>query len=477
MQPDNNIKVNLFDEKSKSIVRMSLNDAVKRITAFELPRLLEAEAVKALAVAVRTKIAKRLKMFDGQGCESCREADICTSTQGCGFISSIQLLRAVMGESFDDKYKIACKAADSTSGIIITCSGKPITAEYHLACGGGTENSEEVFGNRVIYLRKVLCRYCSSSPLWENWVEIPVKELQEKLGVKIIEGSSITGPEIEGVIEDIERDETGRIKGIKIGGKHFSGIEVKNLLGLSSSRFGWSPTVIRFMVRGSGSGLGMCLYGADTMAGCGKKFDDILNYYYTNINIENMEGIEEGAPLKGRTFVIDPGHGGLEADDESGPTGLREKDANLYIAKKLSEYLLNDGAKVILTRESDEIVPMPRRIEIVNNIRPNFLISIHQNSFFSPGASGTEIYYYQGDIEGEKIGGKILKNIVNSLGTVNRGNRTADFYILRESKVSSVVVECMYITNPGEEERLKDDSTKNEMAKAIYRGIIEYYGI
>lgn len=477
MQPDNNIKISLFDEENESIVWMNLNDAVKRITAYELPGLFEMEAAKALAVAIRTKIAKRLKMFDGQGCENCREADICTSMQGCGFISSIKLLKDVMGEGFDDKYKIACDAADGTSGIIITCGGKPVEAEYHLACGGGTENSEEVLENRVIYLRKVLCRYCSTSPVWENCVEVPVKELQEKLGIRILEGSSTTGPEIEGVIEDIERDETGRIRGIKIGGKYFSGVEAKNLLGLTSSRFGWSPTAIRFIVRGSGSGLGMCLYGADAMARCGKSVDEILNYYYTSINIENMEEIEEGAPLKGRTFIIDPGHGGPGEDDESGPAGLKEKDVNLSIAKKLSECLLKDGAKVILTREGDEIVPLPVRIEIINNIRPNFLISIHQNSFLSPGVSGTEVYYYQGDAEGEKIGNMILKNIVNFLGTINRGSRRADFYILRESKVSSVVVECMYITNPDEEEKLKDDVVKEKIAKAIYRGVLEYYGI
>lgn len=477
MQPDNNIYVNLFDEKNKSIIRMSIDDAVKRITAYELPGVLEMEAVKAITVAVRTKIAKRLKMFDGQGCECCREADICSSMQGCGFISSLELLREIVGEDFDNRYRIACDAANSTSGIIITCSGRPIGAEYHLACGGGTENSEEVVGNRIIYLRKVLCEYCSGSPSWENSVDISMKELQEKLGVKVLEGSGATGPEIQGIIEDIERDETGRIRAITIGGKRFSGVEVKNLLGLSSSRFGWNPTALRFMVRGSGSGLGMCLYGADAMARSGKNFEQIIDYYYTNVNIENLERIEEGTPLKGRTFVIDPGHGGPAMDDESGPSGLREKDVNLFIAKKLSEYLAGDGARVILTRDEDKAVPMPKRIEIANSIHPNFLISIHQNSFFSSGISGTEVYYYRGDTEGEKLGNAILKNIVSALCTVNRGSRMADFYILRESKVSSIVVECMYISNPAEEEKLKDDKAKDELARAIYRGIMEYYGI
>lgn len=477
MHPDNNVWVNLFDVKNKSIIRISMDDAVRRITAYELPGDFRMEAVKALAIAIRTKVAKRLRMFDGQGCESCREADISTDMPGCGFIPDMELLRQALGENFDSRYELASRAADSTSGLIITCNGRPISAEYHISCGGGTENSEEVLGNRVMYLRKVLCKYCSGSPYWENSVDISLKELQEKLGVKILEGGGTTGPEIEGIIEDIERDETGRVRQIRIGGKRFSGMEVKNLLGLSSSRFGWNPEIIRFMARGSGSGLGMCLYGADAMAANEKTFYEILNYYYTNISIESMEQIEEGTPLKGRAFVIDPGHGGLMGDDESGPSGLREKDVNLAIAQKLSSYLLKDGARVILTREGDEDVPLPKRIGIVNSIRPNFLISIHQNSFFSPGTSGTEVYHFRGDAEGEKIGNAILCSIVNSLSTTNRGNRTADFYILRESKVSSIVIECMYISNPAEEERLRDDTVRDEIAKAIYRGIIEYYGV
>jgi SpoIID/LytB domain len=477
VQADKNIWINIFDEQKNDIVRMGLDDVVKRITTHELPDKFEIEAARAVTVAVRSSVVKRLKKFDGVGCESHRGADICTSMKGCGCITNLETLKNIVGEKFDDLYSLASEAEDSTSGLIITCGGKPIGAEYHITCGGGTENSEDIVGNRVMYLRKVLCDYCSNSPYWENRVDIPVQELEERLSVKILRGTGISGSIMDGIIDDVKRDETGRVRSIKIGGKYFTGVEIKNLLGLSSSRFGWDPLVIRFIERGHGSGLGMCLYGANSMAASGKDFKDILQYYYTNTMIEDMESTGQGEPLKGRTFIIDPGHGGEDGGDEKGPTGLREKDVNLYIAKRLMEYLSKDGAKVILTRTDDKNVPLPQRVEMVNNIRPNFFVSIHQNSFFSPGVSGTEVYYFKGDDGGEKIGTLILKSIIGNLGTTNRGNRTADFYILRESKVSSVVVECMYITNPKEEERLRDDGVKDEIAKSIYRGIIEYYGI
>lgn len=477
MHADHDIWISIYDEGSSSIVKMRLDDAVKRVTARELPDLFDMEAVKALATAVRTSIVKKLKMFDGTGCYRHNGADICTEMKGFSDITDMDLLKKAIGDNFENIYELASMAAKSTSGLIITCGGRPIAADYHLTCGGGTENSEDVLGNRVMYFRKVLCKYCSNSKHWENTVDISIEELENKLKVRASKGSSLWGPELQGVIEEIERDETGRVRRIKIGGKYFTGIEVKELLGLSSSRFGWDPLVLRFKVRGSGSGIGMCLYGADAMAQKGYTFMDILKYYYTGINIENIDIAGGESPLRGKVFVIDPGHGGESGDDEKGPTGLREKAVNLYIAKKLAEYLENSGADVKLTRYKDEDVSLVRRVEFINSIRPNFVIIIHQNSFFALGVSGTEVYYYRGDSEGEKLSRTVLENIVKALGTTNRGSRNADFYMLRESKVSAIVVESMYISNSEEERRLKEDPVKDEIARSIYRGIMDYYGI
>lgn len=477
MLADHDIWVNIYDEQSKTIIKMNLGDVVKRITTREMPCIFKMEAAKALAIAVRTWVVKKLKLFDGTGCEDHKGADICTSMRGCSQITDLEAFKKDIGNKFYDVYNLVCDAVESTSGQIITCGGRPIAAEYHLACGGGTENSEDVLGNRVMYFRKVLCKYCSDSPNWESTVDITIKELEDKLNIKALKNSSVWGPEVEGVIESIERDETGRVKAIKIGGKYFTGVEIKDMLGLESSRFGWDPMVLRFKVRGSGTGLGMCLYGADHMAGEGAACSDILKYYYTNINIEYIDAPGDQIPLKGKSFIIDPGHGGDSGNDEKGPSGLREKDVNLCIAKMLSELLEKSGARVVLTHYEDEDISLPKRVEMINNIRPNFVISIHQNSFFAPGVSGTEVYCYRGDVEGKKLGDMVLNNIVKSLGTVNRGDRNADFYILRESKVSAIVVECMYISNPEEEQRLKDDNVKYEIAKSIYRGIMDYYGI
>ncbi|KPU44567.1 N-acetylmuramoyl-L-alanine amidase LytC precursor [Oxobacter pfennigii] len=477
MSSGHEILVNIFDGQSGEMYKMRLNDVVRRITTREMPECFEVEAVKALAVAVRTWVVKKLKAFDGYGCELNKDADLCTDGK-CGVeITDLSLLRKSMPDDFDEFYKLACIAEEETADFIMTCGGRPIASDYHLTCGGGTENSEDVFGNRIMYYRKVLCKYCSGSPHWDKTIEISMQELEDKLNIKTLKGNSTFGPEMEGIIEDVVRDDTGRIKKVKIGGRIFTGVEVNQILGLGSSRFGWDPVVLKFKIRGQGDGIGMCLYGANQMAKEGYNYRDILSYYYTNINIEPIETAGDDIPLKGKTFIIDPGHGGEHGDDEKGPTGLREKDVNLYIANKLSKLLENSGAKVVMTRNEDTDISLPKRIELVNSVRPNFLVSIHQNSFFSSKVSGTEVYYYRGDTEGENMSKLIHDNIVKALNTVSRGNRNADFYMLRESKVSAVSVECMYITNPLEEERLKSDEVKDEIAKSIHKSILDYYGI
>ncbi len=477
MDADCETWIRIFDEKNKSIIKLELGEMVKRITAHEVDKNFHIEAVKALAVAIRTTIARNLSMFDGQGCCGNIEADVCTSMKGCDCISGMDLLKEALKDRFDECWSLAQRAVDDTKGMIIKCGGKPIKAEYHLACGGGTQNSEDVYGNSVMYFRKVLCNYCRGSLYYENIVDIPVKEIEDKLHVKCSNGSPVSGPKIEGMIDEIEREETGRVRKIKIGGKYFTGNEIKELLGLNSSRFGWDPLVLRFRVRGTGNGIGMCLYGADSMAREGRSYFDILKYYYTNIDIEKIDLVNDEKPLEGRIFVIDPGHGGVYSDEEKGLLGVRESEVNLYIAKKLRGYLEQSGAKAILTRTDDVEMSLPARVEMVNSIRPNFLISIHQNWFYTSGISGTEAFFYRGDKDGENMSRMIVDNIVKSLGTVNRGSKYADLYLLRESKISSVVVECMYLSNPLEEKKLSDEKVKDEIARAIYQGIMDYYGL
>jgi stage II sporulation protein D len=465
--------IKLFDIHSGAIRRIPLEDLVAEILVSHIPMEFDMEAIKAQAVLIRTNILRQSPTHGGNGCQAYPGAMLC-NTGHCIEWTPRAHLQQTWGEGFYDKWERAVEAAQSTRGRYLAIAGRPINAYYHTCCGGATENSENILGNKVLYLRRVLCDHCRDSTYWEQQRDITIEELEQKLGIKLKPAGPVDGAPIEGLIDHIERDSQGRIKSLRIGGKSFRGSDFKELLGLSSTRFGWDPVTLRFYSRGSGHGLGMCQCGADAMAREGKGYQDILCYYFTGVGIETMQQQEADRPLKGRVFVIDPGHGG-QSGDNVGPGGLREKDVNLDIARKLVVLLEKSGAQAYLTRGDDRDLLLSERAEMANTIRPHFFISIHQNGFYHPGVSGAEAYYYDGDLEGERLGRMIMLQLVKDLGVADRGVKTANFYLLREIKVASVLVEPAYITNPAEEQKLRSEQYRADIAEAILKGIIRYY--
>lgn len=233
--------------------------------------------------------------------------------------------------------------------------------------------------------------------------------------------------------------------------------------------------VLRFETRGKGHGLGLCQYGANELAKEGKSMEEILKHYYTGIDIKEYEKPNKIKPLYNKTIVIDPGHGGIENTGVVGPTGTNEKDVNLNIAMELKDYLEELGAKVVLTRKEDIYVPLSDRAETANKVRPDFFLSIHMNSFGNSSISGTEIYHYRGDKEGEILSNFIIEKMTGDLKTVNKGVKTEDFYLLRSVTTTSVHLEVAYLTNPHEEEKMRDKEYISKVAKSISKGITEYY--
>lgn len=240
-------------------------------------------------------------------------------------------------------------------------------------------------------------------------------------------------------------------------------------------RFGWQPIGLRFETRGKGHGLGLCQHGANEMANQGKGYEEIFKYYYTGISIKEFEKPCKSKPLANKIIVVDPGHGGYENKGVIGEGGTEEKDIVLDIALKMKNILEELGAKPILTREDDTYVSLKKRSNISNELGPDFFISIHMNSFGNSSISGTEIYHYRGDKEGEIVANSIIEKICNNINTVNRGVKTADFYLLKEVKTSSIHIEVTYLTNPEEEIKLKDEDFREKTARSIADGIVEYY--
>ncbi len=467
------IYINIYDESLDKVLVKELEEVVKQLVAWSMPLNFHIEALKCQSIIMRTNLVRKMRAYGGCGEGDWKESDV--SMEDFTGLIPLEEYRAVWGCNYDDYIKKLESAVEETKGYVILFNNKPIDARTHLVCGGSTENSENVEGNIVQYLRKVLCNHCQNSPYSLNYRDIPIKEVESKLEVKLTSDEILKDTSIDNIIDDVIRDEEYRVAKIKIGGKEFKGKEVMDILDINSTRFGWRPEIIRFFTVGKGDGLGLCQYGANRMACEGSLSEEILKYYYTGVEIKKIQNPCINQPLKGKLVVIDPAHGGEDSDDHRGNQGLREKDVNLSIALYLKEELINLGATVYLTREEDKVVHLNDRALIANNISPHFFITIHQNYFNHPSKSGTEIYYFRGDKVAKELGREIMSALVEEIKTLDRGIKPADFSLLRQVMVSSVHLEVAYISNPQEELMMMDDEFRKRAAKAISKGFINFY--
>ncbi|QIB27760.1 N-acetylmuramoyl-L-alanine amidase [Caloranaerobacter azorensis] len=477
MIDDRFIYLKIYSRDKKRIIIKRLEEIVKYITATQIPDSIEnvhPEFIKVQVILARTNLIRKMRMFGGEGCLKYSECDICDEGH-CITILYEDELKEKWGSRYNSIMRAIEDSIKATEGLIITMNNKPIMAKFHNTCGGATENSENVIGNRVMYLRKVLCDYCLNSPNWEGYKEISIEEIEEKLKVKFPNLTPTLRIDMKGFIEEIDRDEEGRIKSIKIGGKMFKGTEIKEILKLDSTRFSIVPKILGVKTCGQGDGLGLCQHGANQMALIGFKFNDIINYYFTGVEIKEIEKPCIKWPLKEKILVIDPGHGGDDNVGVKGHQGLMEKDVVLKISKRLKEFLEKLGAVVYLTRDDDEYVSLNRRAELANKIRPNFFISIHLNSFYNPSIRGCEMYYYKGDIESKRLAECIMDRMVKNINVVNKGIKVAAFFLLREVGASSLHIDIDYITNPEVEKLLQNSEYIDKISESITQGIVEYY--
>lgn len=470
MNKDKDICITMYNHETGNIIEMFIDNIIEIIILSQCNIDFNIESLKANAIIARTNLVRKMKIFGGEGSPQHEGCDICNGEHflGEGILERYNSL----SKPHLDKLK---KAVQDTKNLIITVNNKPIDARFHDTCGGSTENSENVIGTKTFYLRRVLCDYCKDSPNYRNEIEVDIKEFSEKLNIKFPVVSSTEDINIENFIEDIDRNELGRVSKIKIGDKEFDGIDVKSKLNIDSTRFSIAPKTIKIKTKGKGDGLGVCQWGANEMANLGKDYNEILKYYYTGVKIKEIEKPCINKPLKGRILMIDPGHGGNSSQDIIGINGLREKDIVLDIANMLKEELENYGGKVILTRESDEYITLSQRVKIANKIRPDFFISLHLNSYHNSSINGCEIYHYKNDRDGLNLAINIMDRVSQNTDIINRGVKLADFFTLRKVGVSALHIELEYLTNPDREKKLMEKKFLQKISKSIAEGIIEYY--
>lgn len=471
MNLDNGLNIKLYDVKRQKVITLDLEDYVLGAVAFAMPPDFPEEALKAQAICCRTIAVKRMMTFGGMGCTKYSNYDICNDPTHCqGFMYEADRKKEWSNryKEFSDKIR---KAVEHTKELIIVYNDNPIESVYHTACGGHTEDSENVWGNKVSYLRRVECLYCKDSPYWKFIKKYSIDDLKKHLSIDYDNDFEIR--QIPGLIDSAEATEAGRIRRLNIFDKVMTGEEVKNLLGLPSTRFSWKISSLSFQAMGLGHGVGMCQYGARGMALMGNNAESILKNYFTGVKLKKIKKPTLSKPLTGKKIVIDPGQGG---DNRGyGPMGLSEGYVNLEIAKELRKCLAQKGAKVFLTREKNENILLTDRVALSNKYDPDITISINQSKFRDEKMQGTETFYYIGDEIGKKLSEHIQKQLVSELKLKDLGTKEGDLYILRETNNPSVMVNVAFLTNPEEERLLSEPEFRHNAANAIAKGIEIFY--
>ncbi len=184
--------------------------------------------------------------------------------------------------------------------------------------------------------------------------------------------------------------------------------------------------------------------------------------------------------------VIDAGHGGVDPG-KIGINGALEKDVNLQIALLVKEYLEAQDVEVVMTRETEEglydadasnkkVQDMKRRISIIDETAPVVTVSIHQNSYPEEYVSGAQVFYYTGSYEGQKLADLIQESLIKRIAPDNHRQikENDSYYLLKKTATPIVIVECGFLSNNAEAEKLCERTYQERVAWAIHLGILQY---
>ncbi len=227
--------------------------------------------------------------------------------------------------------------------------------------------------------------------------------------------------------------------------------------------------------------------------------------------------VPETASLNGLKIVVDAGHGGRDPG-AIGRSGLREKDVNLDLAKRLGALLKKAGAQIVYTRSSDRYIPLGSRVDIANSSEADFFVSVHANANRVRSMNGFEVYYVSPSVSDSKRAAFAAKNarlklsssffgsnspqlkaiiwdmlytnsraesielsrsictsVNEGMGLKILGIKGAKFEVLRGVRMPGVLVEVGFVSNREEEAKLKNGFYRQKIAEAISCGIINYH--
>ena len=279
----------MLDRNTGEVLTLSVKEYIRGTVAAEMPVSFHAEALKAQAVAAHTyalrQISEQLKNPD----EELKGAYISNDPAKFQAYISVEEMKNNWQSNFESNYKKLCDAVDSVIDEVITYNDKPIAAAFHAVSCGQTEDSANVWGKSLDYLKPVESEGDKLSSSLTSTAVFKENEIETIL----LQSFPDFKPEEEKTkwFSILEKSPSGYVTKVKVCNLELSGSELRNVLKLKSSNFSveYNDGSFTFTTLGYGHGVGMSQYGADFLARQGKDYKEILHHYYTNVEIVNIK--------------------------------------------------------------------------------------------------------------------------------------------------------------------------------------------
>ncbi len=175
-------------------------------------------------------------------------------------------------------------------------------------------------------------------------------------------------------------------------------------------------------------------------------------------------------PLTGATILLDAGHGGT--DTGAIRNGIQEKDINLSVTLKLRDVLVKQGARVILTRDTDVFLTLDERKALIALHKPTLFVSVHSNASTNPAIDGIEAYYFND--ESDVLAQSIYQAVIDGLGEHGNWVRKRELAVVHHEFSPAALIEIGYLSNAKERSLLVKDDYQTRVADSIYEGILKY---
>lgn len=191
------------------------------------------------------------------------------------------------------------------------------------------------------------------------------------------------------------------------------------------------------------------------------------------------------------TVIIDAGHGGEDGGTQSS-SGILEKDVNLQISRKLNLLLKALGYKTVMLRDEDKMLytgelssqrekkvsDIKNRMNVINTYPDALFLSIHQNYFTESKYNGTQVFYSPNNAESRLVAQSVQDSVITLVQNKNTRKikqSGKEIYLLYHANNPAVMVECGFLSNPGEALLLNDSEYQKKISLAIINGINRYY--